>query len=121
MEDHFVPIYDWMLELGLKPGELIAFAVIYSFWKKDGGWFHGSASYLAKCIGVKKNETVYKTLASLVKKGMVEKRERWEKGEKFCDYQPVRKTDTTIIDLTIQKTIKKKLIIKKSTCRWRNF
>ena len=93
MEDHFVPIYDWMLELGLKPGELIAFAVIYSFWKKDGGWFHGSASYLAKCIGVKKNETVYKTLASLVKKGMVEKRERWEKGEKFCDYQPVRKTD----------------------------
>ena len=93
MEDHFVPIYDWMRELGLRPGELVAFAVIYSFWKKDGGWFQGSASYLAKWIGAKKNETVYKALASLVRKGLVEKRERWEKGEKMCDYYPLRKTD----------------------------
>ena len=93
MEDHFVPIYDWMLELGLNGRELNAFAVIFSFWKKDGGWYKGSASYLAKWMGVKKNETVYKALASLVRKGHLEKRERWEKGEKLCDYKPVRKTD----------------------------
>lgn len=93
MEDRFVKIYDWMLEFGLKPGELIALAVIHSFWMKYGDWFRGSASFLAKWMGVKKNETVYKALASLVKKGLIEKRERWEKGEKMCDYLPVRKTD----------------------------
>ena len=93
MEDHFVKIYDWMLELCLNGRELNAFAVVFSFWEKDGGWFQGSASYLAKWMGVKKNETVYRTLASLVKKGLLEKRERWVKGEKMCDYKPVRKTD----------------------------
>lgn len=93
MEDRFVKIYDWMPELGLKPGEIIALAVINSFWMKYGDWFRGSASFLAKWMCVKKNETVYKALASLVKKGLIEKRERWEKGEKMCDYRPVRKTD----------------------------
>ena len=92
MEDHFVPIYDWMLELGLKPGELVAFAIIYSFWKKDGGWYHGSASYLGKCMGVSRRHTVYAALTSLVEKELLEKRERWEQGQKLCDYRPGRKT-----------------------------
>ena len=93
MEDHFVTIYDWMLELGLNGRELNALAVVNSFWRKYGDWYRGSASFLAKWMGVKKNETVYKTLASLVKKGILEKHERWEKGEKLCDYRPVRKTE----------------------------
>jgi hypothetical protein len=84
-----------MLELGLNGRELNALAVVNSFWRKYGDWFRGSASYLAKWMGVKKNETVYRTLSSLVKKGLLEKRERWEKGEKMCDYRPVRKTDGT--------------------------
>lgn len=91
--DAYVKIYDWMLELGLNGRELNALAVITSFGT-GGKWFQGSASYLGKWMGVKKRETVMNALSSLVKKGLIRKRERWVKGEKYCDYQPVRETDT---------------------------
>ena len=89
--DRYVKIYDWMLELGLNGRELNALAVITSFGK-DGEWFQGSASYLGKWMGVSKKETVRTALGKLVAKGLIEKRERWEKGKKYCDYRPVRKT-----------------------------
>ena len=89
--DAYVKVYGWMLELGLKPGEILAFAVIFSFGK-DGEWFQGSASYLAEHIGVKDRDTVFKYLSSLVGKGLLERRERWEKGQKLCDYRPTEKT-----------------------------
>ena len=91
MEDHFVPIYDWMRELGLRPGELIAFAVIFSFWKKDGGWYKGSASYLAKWMGVKDKHTATSALSSLLRKELLERRDRYEKGQHLCDYRPCEK------------------------------
>ena len=91
MEDHFVPIYDWMLELGLNGRELNAFAVVFSFWKKDGSWYQGSASYLAKWMGVKDKHTVITALSSLVAKGILDKRERLEKGQHLCDYRPCEK------------------------------
>lgn len=84
----YITLQGWMLELGLKPGELIAFAVIYSFGK-DGDWFRGSASYLGKWMGVSSKKTVRTALSTLLEKGLIEKRERWEKGEKLCDYRVV--------------------------------
>ena len=89
--DGYVKVYDWMRELGLRPGELLAFAVIFSFGK-DGDWFTGSASYLAKWIGVKDRDTAFKYLNALVTKGLLEKRERWERGQHLCDYRPTEKT-----------------------------
>lgn len=88
--DGYVKVYDWMQGLGLKPGEILALAVIYSFGK-DGDWFTGSASYLGKWMGVKDKHTVIGALSSLVEKGLLEKRERWEKGQKMCDYKPCEK------------------------------
>lgn len=88
--DGYVKVYDWMLGLGLKPGEILAFAIIYSFGK-DGEWFQGSASYLGARIGVKDRDTVFKYLSSLVGKGLLERRERWEKGQHLCDYRPTEK------------------------------
>ena len=85
--DGYVKVYDWMQGLGLKPGEILALAVIYSFGK-DGDWFTGSASYLGKWMGVTRKHTIYDALSSLVEKGLLEKRERWEKGQKMCDYRP---------------------------------
>ena len=85
--ENYVTTYDWMLELGLKGVEINAFAVIFSFWK-EGKVFQGSASYLGRWMGVASKKTVRTALSKLVKKGLVEKRERWEKGEKFCDYRP---------------------------------
>jgi hypothetical protein len=85
---NYIKVYDWMLELGLRPSELLAFAVIYSFGK-DGEWFQGSASYLGKWMGVKKKDNIIRALSSLVNKGLLEKHEKWEKGQKMCDYRPV--------------------------------
>ena len=85
--DSYVTIHGWMLELGLNGRELNALAVIYSYGK-DGDWFRGSASYLGKWMGVSSKKTVRSALSSLVRKGLIEKRERWEKGEKMCDYKP---------------------------------
>ena len=85
--DRYVTIYDWMLELGLKPCELIAYSVIWSFWKEDKV-FTGSASYLGKWMGVRKKDNVIRALSALVDKGLIEKRERWERGQKLCDYKP---------------------------------
>lgn len=82
---HFVMIHDWMLELGLHGVEINAFAVIFSFWK-DGKVFQGSASYLGKWMGVSSRNTVRAALNTLIRKGLVEKTERWQNGEKYCDY-----------------------------------
>ena len=89
--DSNVTIHDWMLDLGLTCSELMAFAVICSFGQ-DGKWFQGSASYLGKWMGVTRKHTIYDALSALVKKGLLEKRERWDKGQKLCDYRPVRET-----------------------------
>ena len=85
--DRYVTIFDWMLELGLNGRELNAYAVIYSFGK-SGDWFTGSASYLGKWMGVRKKDNVIRALSALVDKGLIEKRERWERGQKLCDYKP---------------------------------
>lgn len=87
--DSNVTIHDWMLDLGLTCSELMAFAVICSFGQ-DGKWFQGSASYLGWWMGTKRKHTVLDALASLVEKGLVQKRERWDRGKKMCDYRPVR-------------------------------
>jgi len=86
----YVKIYEWMLDLGLNVRELNALAVIVGFWK-GGRWFQGSASYLGRWMGGATSKTVRSALSSLVEKGFVEKRERWEKGEKMCDYRPGQK------------------------------
>lgn len=88
--DRYVTIFDWMLELGLNGRELNAYAVIYSFGK-NGDWFTGSASYLGQWMGVKKKDNVYRALSALMDKGLIEKRERWERGQKLCDYRPAPK------------------------------
>ena len=85
--DGYVKVYGWMLELGLNARELNALAVIVSFWEA-GKWFQGSASYLGKWMGTDCTKTVLRTLSSLTKKGLVEKQERWEKGQRLCDYKP---------------------------------
>lgn len=86
----YVTIQDWMLDLGLTSSELMAYAVICSFGQ-DGKWFQGSASYLGWWMGTKRKATVIDALNSLVKKGLVKKRERLDGGVRRCDYRPVRR------------------------------
>ena len=86
----YVTIQDWMLDLGLTGTELMAYAVICSFGQ-DGKWFQGSASYLGWWMGTKRKATVIEALNALVKKGLVQKRDRMDGGVRRCDYRPVRR------------------------------
>ena len=88
--DAYVTIHGWMLELGLNGRELNALAVVWSFGK-GGEWFTGSASYLCKWMGVKNKHTAISALSSLGEKGILDRRERWENGQRLCDYRPCQK------------------------------
>lgn len=73
-------------EMGLKGSELMAYALVFGFSQDGESWFTGSRAYVAEWLGVSK-KTVTTTMASLVEKGFVERRERVENGVTFCDYR----------------------------------
>lgn len=85
--ENYASLQGWMVtELGLHGNELIVYAAIFGFTQKKGQWFNNSRQYLADWTGTTK-QTVSKHLQSLVDKGLLEKRERYENGVKFCDYR----------------------------------
>lgn len=137
-KDTFVTLLPFMLdELCLKGNELIVYAVIYGFTMHgEGGWFTGSASYIADWCGCTR-QTVFNALRSLEEKGMIKRRENVQgvadyralrPGEKFDDDQkisqdasknltpPVKKFDTPCqnflhhnIEKSIEENIEEKI------------
>ena len=87
MEIKYLTIRDWMLRLGLSHTEVVAFAIVWSFRRSGEGWFQGSAATVAKWMGKATKRPALNALASLVEKHLIEKRERWENGVRYCDYR----------------------------------
>lgn len=87
MKSNYLAIMDWMLELGLTSSELVTYAVVWSFSRDGESWFHGSASYIARWMCKSDRRPALRALASLVDKGLIEKRDRWENGVRLCDYR----------------------------------
>lgn len=87
MEIKYLTIRDWMLQLGLSYTELVAFALVWAFTKDGEDWFRNPASAVAKWMCVSTKRPVLKAFASLVDKGLIEKRDRWENGVHLCDYR----------------------------------
>ena len=91
-------------ELSLRGSELLIYAVIYSFCKREGGRFYAAVSYLAERSSVT-SRTVYNALRSLVGKGYIERlgknevfgtveyrttyKEEYEEDEEYCDTENV--------------------------------
>lgn len=76
-------IEDWMLnKLNLKGNELLVYAVINSHIILE------DAQYIADWISSSKR-TVFKILKSLVDKGLIKRRERYENGVKHVEYYTV--------------------------------
>ena len=66
-------IYSFMCEeLSLGGGELLIFAVIYSFSRGNLGIYHGTQDYLSRISGLSVS-TVKRALKALLKKGYIEK------------------------------------------------
>lgn len=81
----FIVIQDWMLALGLDIYETVILAIIYGFSQDGETTFRGSWKYLeyhAKCSRRK----VASSLADLVEKGLVKKKDIYQGGVKFCEY-----------------------------------
>ena len=66
-------IHSFMTEaMGLGGGELLIYAIIYSFSKGEKGIFYGSQNYLAKASGLS-TSTVKRAMSSLLEKGYIKK------------------------------------------------
>ena len=85
--ENFLTIQGWMVtELNLKGNELLIYACIYGFSQTDDQWFTGSRQYLADWTNSTK-QGVQKCLKSLIEKGLLEKKEIFTNGVKFCSYR----------------------------------
>lgn len=66
----YISIQGWMTKLGLKPAELICYAVIHGFSRDGVNWFSGSQEYLAEWAQVT-TRSVRTALNTLTEKGLL--------------------------------------------------
>ncbi|GBU29175.1 hypothetical protein R84B8_02739 [Treponema sp. R8-4-B8] len=87
MKDHnYITILGWMVNrLELSGNELMAYAMIHGFSQDEESKYEGSGKYIADSLGISKRQ-VFTILEGLVKKGYINKYERFERNLKFCDY-----------------------------------
>lgn len=79
-------IYGWMkTELNLEGGELLAFAIIFSFVKGFAGKYTGNTSYLSEWMGWSEN-TGRKYISKLVEKGLIVEQRGRENNHPICHY-----------------------------------
>lgn len=77
---------DMTIGLGLKGNELLVYSVISSFCQRGMGAFWGSLNMLSETIGATQNTTIA-ALKKLQERGLIEKFEVYEKGEKRVSYR----------------------------------
>ena len=54
----YIVIQEWMLDVGLKGSELLAYALIYGFCQDGESDFHGSTEYVARWCGISRQQAV---------------------------------------------------------------
>ena len=85
--DSYIVVQGWMITaLNLKGNELLVFAIIHGFSQDNAGEFTGSLQYLMEWTGNTK-KTVINALKTLVARGLVQKKETYVEGVKFCSYR----------------------------------
>lgn len=82
----FITIQEWMLDLGLKGSELLAYALVWGFSQDGETIYRGGCSYAAKWLGITK-ENARAVLNKLADKGLLDKQEQYKNGVKFCYYR----------------------------------
>ena len=89
--ENFIVLQGWQItDLKLKGNELIIYACIYGF-SQEGQPFSGSLQYLADWTNTTKR-SVMNCLKSLVKKGLIEKKDKVVNNVKFCEYYATKFT-----------------------------
>jgi DNA-binding PadR family transcriptional regulator len=83
----------FMEDLGLDGKELLTYCVIYSFSQDGHSYYYGSWQYLCQ-MTYSSRTTVYNSLNSLVRKGLIAKEDFMENGVKRCRYYATSTRDT---------------------------
>ena len=73
-------------DLKLKGNELLVYAIIYGFSQDGISSYTGSLQYLADWTNSTKRGMI-KVLQSLVRKGLIDKKEMFKTGVKYCEYR----------------------------------
>lgn len=97
-KENYIHIPGWAVcELGLKGNELLIYSIIFGFSQEESQTFSGSLRYLMDWTNSTK-ATVINVLKVLIKKGLIEKKEKLINGVKFCEYCVTRfqKEDSSI-------------------------
>lgn len=93
-EESYVHIQAFMInKLHLKGNELMVYAMIHGFTQQENQWAECSLAYIAAWIGVTNKKTPMNCINSLLEKGLLEKREEYKNGVKFCQYRAITPSD----------------------------
>ena len=84
-----------IVELGLSGNELLCYSLIYGFTQDKETEFRGSLNYVASALNVTK-QNAKKIIDRLIDRGLIEKREMYFSGVKFCHYVANRTAVTEI-------------------------
>lgn len=74
-----------IVELGLSGNELLCYSLIYGFTQDNETEFRGSLTYVASALNVTR-QNAKKIIDRLIERGLVEKREIFFSGVKFCHF-----------------------------------
>ena len=74
-----------IVELGLSGNELLCYSLIYGFTQDNETEFRGSLNYVASALNVTK-QNAKKIIDRLIDRGLIDKREMYFSGVKFCHY-----------------------------------
>lgn len=74
-----------IVEFGLSGNELLCYSLIYGFTQDNETEFRGSLNYVASALNVTK-QNAKKIIDRLIDRGLIEKREMFFSGVKFCHY-----------------------------------
>ena len=74
-----------IVELGLSGNELLCYSLIYGFTQDKETEFRGSLNYVSSALNVTK-QNAKKIIDRLIERGLIEKREMYFSGVKFCNY-----------------------------------
>lgn len=74
-----------IVELGLSGNELLCYSLIYGFTQDGETEFYGSLNYVASALNITK-QNAKKVIDRLLERGLLEKKEIYFSGVKFCHY-----------------------------------
>lgn len=74
-----------IVELGLSANELLCYSLIYGFTQDGETEFYGSLNYVASALNITK-QNAKKVIDRLLERGLLEKKEIYFSGVKFCHY-----------------------------------